>query len=491
MKTVMMPPYAPILIESTRAVGYTLESAIADIVDNSVSASASCIDIFFFPIGEAYIAVLDDGCGMTSDELNTAMRYGSQNPNEKRAANDLGRFGLGLKTASLSQCRTLTVACKQGVHIEVRRWDIDYVTNTGEWSLIVLDTEEEINGIPRIDRLCKYESGTLVVWQNLDRLKVGEIDFNRSMSKKMDSVRAHLSLVFHRYLSGEVGLKKILFRMNELPVEPADPFLSKRNTQVMADEVMDIEGSKVIVRPHILPHVSSLSSEEISDLGGKDGLRRSQGFYIYRNKRLLIWGTWFNMMRQGELSKLARVQIDIPNELDSLWTLDIKKSTAIPPEMVRNNLDSVIERLAEQSKRTWVYRGKKETQDSVVHIWNRFKGRQGGVYYNINRDHPLVEIFNDAAQSVKYNIGALLSAIESSIPLNQLYLDLTSEKQLENETITTAQEIDDMLRTLLEQMPSATAREELLTRLAVSDPFVNYPIIIERYRAGGNANGRE
>lgn len=491
MKTVMMPPYAPILIESTRAVGYTLESAIADIVDNSVSASASCIDIFFFPIGEAYIAVLDDGCGMTSDELNTAMRYGSQNPNEKRAANDLGRFGLGLKTASLSQCRTLTVACKQGVHIEVRRWDIDYVTNTGEWSLIVLDTEEEINGIPRIDRLCKYESGTLVVWQNLDRLKVGEIDFNRSMSKKMDSVRAHLSLVFHRYLSGEVGLKKILFRMNELPVEPADPFLSKRNTQVMADEVMDIEGSKVIVRTHILPHVSSLSSEEISDLGGKDGLRRSQGFYIYRNKRLLIWGTWFNMMRQGELSKLARVQIDIPNELDSLWTLDIKKSTAIPPEMVRNNLDSVIERLAEQSKRTWVYRGKKETQDSVVHIWNRFKGRQGGVYYNINRDHPLVEIFNDAAQSVKYNIGALLSAIESSIPLNQLYLDLTSEKQLENETITTAQEIDDMLRTLLEQMPSATAREELLTRLAVSDPFVNYPIIIERYRAGGNANGRE
>jgi hypothetical protein len=491
MKTVTMPPYAPTLIESTRAIGYTLESAIADIVDNSVSASASCTDIFFFPIGEAYIAVLDDGCGMTSDELNTAMRYGSQSPNEERAANDLGRFGLGLKTASLSQCRTLTVACKQGVHIEVRRWDIDYVTDTGEWSLIVLDTEEEINSIPRIDRLREYESGTLVVWQNLDRLRVGEIDFSRSMSKKMDSVRAHLSLVFHRYLSGEIGLKKMLLRMNELQVEPADPFLSKRNTQVMADEVMDIEGSKVIIRPHILPHISSLSSEEINELGGKDGLRRSQGFYVYRNKRLLIWGTWFNMMRQGELSKLARVQVDIPNELDNLWTLDIKKSTAIPPELVRNNLDSVIERLAEQSKRTWVYRGKKETRDSVVHIWNRFKGRQGGVYYNINRDHPLVEVFNDAAQSVKHNIGALLSVIESSIPLNQLYLDLTSEKQLENETIATAQEIEDMLRALLEQMPSESAREELLARLAVSDPFVNYPTIIERYRAGGIANGRE
>jgi hypothetical protein len=259
----------------------------------------------------------------------------------------------------------------------------------------------------------------------------------------------------------------------------------------MADEPIYIENSIVTIRPYILPHISDMSNDEVNVLGGKEGLRKSQGFYVYRNKRLLVWGTWFRMMRQGELSKLARVQVDIPNELDHLWTLDIKKSTAIPPEMVRNNLDSVIERLAEQSKRTWVYRGKKETQDSVVHIWNRFKGRQGGVYYNINRDHPLVEIFNDAAQSVKYNIGALLSAIESSIPLNQLYLDLTSEKQLENETITTAQEIDDMLRALLEQMPSATAREELLTRLAVSDPFVNYPIIIERYGAGGNANGRE
>ncbi|MDR1614170.1 MAG: ATP-binding protein [Campylobacteraceae bacterium] len=491
MKTVMMPPYAPTLIESTRAIGYTLESAIADIVDNSISASASCTDIFFFPIGEAYIAVLDDGCGMTSDELNTAMRYGSQNPNEERAANDLGRFGLGLKTASLSQCRTLTVACKQGLHIEVRRWDIDYVTDTGEWSLIILDIEEEINSIPRIDRLREYESGTLVVWQNLDRLRVGEIDFSRSMSKKMDSVRAHLSLVFHRYLSGETGLKRMQLRMNELPVEPANPFLIKRNTQIMADEVMDIEGSKVVIRPHILPHVSSLTPDEINELGGKDGLRRSQGFYVYRNKRLLIWGTWFHMMRQGELSKLARVQVDIPNELDNLWTLDIKKSTAIPPEMVRNNLNSVIERLAEQSKQTWVYRGKRETQDSVVHIWNRFKGRQGGIYYNINRNHPLVEVFNNAAQSVKHNIGMLLRAIESSIPLNQLYLDLTSEKPLDNETITTAQEVEDMLRALLEQMPSDTAKGELLARLAVSDPFVNYPTIIERYREGGIANGRE
>lgn len=489
MKTKPLPPYAPTLIESTRAIGYTLETAIADIVDNSISASASCIEIFFFPVGDSYIAILDDGYGMDADALETAMRYGSQNPNEKRAANDLGRFGLGLKTASLSQCRTLTVISKQHDHIEACCWDIDHVIDAHDWSLLILDSED-INAIPQIEELRKLESGTLVVWQNLDRLKVGELDFSRSMGKKMDDVRNHLSLVFHRYISGEPGLKRMQIRMNNTPVEPADPFLSKRNTQIMSDEIMNIEGSKVIVRPYILPHISNLTNDEIVALGGKDGLRKSQGFYIYRNKRLLVWGTWFRMMRQAELSKLARVQVDIPNELDNLWTLDIKKSTAMPPEEVRNNLDSVIERLAENSKRTWVFRGKKETNDSIVHVWQRFKGKQGGAYYTINRDHPLLEVFEGESRQVKKNIENLLKAIESELPLSSLYLDLNSDKPVENETETTIQVVGGLLQDLLFQIPNDEGKAELLDRLSVSEPFVHYPQLIEKYKVGGIAHGR-
>lgn len=483
-----MPPYAPTLIESTRAIGYTLESAIADIVDNSVSASASYADIFFFPVGDAYIAVLDDGCGMTADKLENAMRYGSQSPNEKREANDLGRFGLGLKTASLSQCRTLTVVSKQNDCIEARRWDIDHVIDAQDWSLLVLDSEDEISAIPRVEELKLLNSGTLVVWQNLDRLKVGEIDFSRSMGKKMNDVRSHLSLVFHRYISGEPGLKKIQIRMNNTPVEPADPFLIKRNTKIMDDEVLNIEGAKVIITPYILPHITNLTAEEINVLGGKDGLRKRQGFYVYRNKRLLVWGTWFRMMPQAELSKLARVQVDIPNELDNLWTLDIKKSTAMPPEEVRNNLDSVIERLAEHSKRTWVFRGKKETHDSVVHIWQRFKGKQGGSYYSVNRDHPLVELLNDSSLQVKRNLESLLKLIEAGLPLSSLYLDLNSDKAIENDADTTIQEVEALLHSLLDQIPMASGKKELLDRLSVSEPFTDYPQIIEKYQTGGIAN---
>lgn len=485
MKSISLPPYAPTLIESTRAIGYTLEAAIADIIDNSISASASSADIFFFPIGDSYIAILDDGNGMTAEELELAMRYGSQNPNEKRATNDLGRFGLGLKTASLSQCRTLTVVTKQENRIEARRWDIDHVAKERDWSLLVLDADEEIADIPRIEELKKLRSGTLVVWQNLDRLMVGEIDFSRSMSKKMDDVRSHLSLVFHRYISGELGLKRMIIRMNNTPVEPATPFLTKRHTQVMADEVLEIEGSKVIVTPYILPHFSSLSADELLALGGKVGLRKRQGFYVYRNKRLLIWGTWFRMIPQDELSKLARVQIDIPNELDNLWTLDIKKSKAMPPEEVRNNLDSVIKRLAQLSRNTTVTRGKREARDTIVHIWERSKGRQGGAFYSINREHPMIELMQETATpQMQRTLKSLLTVIETGLPLNLLYLDLNSDKSVENDTDATIHEIDEILQGMIKLMPNETAKEDLLSRLAVSEPFVNYPQLITQYQGG-------
>ena len=125
MKTKSLPPYAPTLIESTRAIGYSLEAAVADIIDNSIAANAKNVDIYFFPIDGAYIAILDNGKGMAEEEIDIAMQYGSKNPTEERDKKDLGRFGLGLKTASLSQCRCLTVVSKQGDNLEGRQWDIE------------------------------------------------------------------------------------------------------------------------------------------------------------------------------------------------------------------------------------------------------------------------------------------------------------------------------------------------------------------------------
>ncbi|RUS48855.1 ATP-binding protein [Cohnella sp. AR92] len=476
MEVVSLPPNAPVLMEATRAIGYSIETAVADIIDNSVTAHATEVHIMFFPIGNPYVAIMDNGSGMNEDEIKNAMRYGSKNPLDTRASGDLGRFGLGLKTASMSQCRRLTVISKKNDAIVGAQWDLDFIESTNDWSLKLLDSDD-VADIPHIDQLKEKVTGTLVVWQALDRLSLGDANFDQTMGKYMDLVREHLSLVFHRYLAGEQGIKKIEIFMNNVKLEPIDPFLSSKSTQVMADESISIEGHKVMVRPYTLPHISQLSESDISMLGGKDGLRKLQGFYVYRNKRLLVWGTWFRLMRQGDLSKLARVRVDIPNSLDYLWTLDIKKSIAVPPEAVRRNLAGIIGKISESSKRTWVFRGKKETDESKIHIWNRVKARQGGIFYEINRDHPLVEAVSSNAAN-KQLVEKLLQQIERSLPLNQLYIDLTNDERIVNENEVSQSDLSNLLEQLLAGCRDVKEREMMLKRLASTEPFNQQPELL-------------
>lgn len=470
MRYADMPPYAPTLMESTRAIGYSIEAAIADIIDNSIAANAARIDIDFFPIGQSYISILDDGHGMSEMELISAMQYGSRSPLDVREESDLGRYGLGMKTASLSQCRVLTVISKQNGMVAGAQWNLNHIKQAESWSLIVLD-ESEVKNFPNWDKLNSYLNGTLVVWQDLDKFGIGESDIAAAFTRKMNLIRDHLSLVFHRYLSGEPGLKKTDIRMNDLSIAPQDPFLIRKSTQLMDEETIVVRGEKVKVKPYILPHTSKLTKKELGALGGKEGLRKQQGFYVYRNKRLLIWGTWFRLMRQGDLSKLARVQVDIPNSLDDLWTLDIKKSTATPPEEFRKNLSVVIEKISEGSKRTWTYRGKKEVSDQVVHIWNRLMTRDGSIVYEVNPDHPMIDALVEEYPGIRPKIELILKQIAMSLPLNSLYIDLTNDEKLSNESEAKSSEIISVLTQLVTPYPAGDIRTAMINTLIQTEPF--------------------
>lgn len=483
MKSINLPPYAPTLIESTRAIGYSLEAAVADIIDNSIAANADKIDIFFFPVDGEYIAFLDNGDGMDKSEIDVAMQYGSKSPLEIRRLQDLGRFGLGLKTASLSQCRVLTVISKRENTYCARRWDVDYVSQTSDWSLLILE-ENELESCPHFIDLKQLHKGTLVVWQKLDRLKAGEPDFEQALSQKMALVKEHASLVFHRYLSGEDNLKKLQINLNKQKVEPTDPFLTTKSNQAMDDEVIMLHGEKMVVRPYILPHASKMTAEELAKLGGKEGLRRKQGFYVYRNKRLLIGGTWFKMMRQSELSKLVRIRVDIPNSLDDLWTLDIKKSSAVPPAEVRMNLKAVIEKMALKSKRTWTVRGKRENDESQMHLWERLRTRNGGYIYDINKEHPLVTHLYSAYPVATRSIDLLLKHIATELPLNSLYLDLTNDEKLENDSLISKKQVFETVEALLQGL-NKDQRVSMIRSLILSAPFFEYSQeIIDRYLEG-------
>ncbi|EGC7708491.1 ATP-binding protein, partial [Listeria monocytogenes] len=222
MEDIVLTPYAPNLVESTRSIGYSFETALADIIDNSISNNAKKIDIQFKSHGSPYIAIMDNGNGMNKSSLEQAMRYGSSNSLEDREEQDLGRFGLGLKMASLSQCRRLTVISKHSGCTNAVSWDLDYIYKTKNWSLISY-SEEETKTILFYDYLEKNESGTVIIWENLDRISESNKDFEKEFNSRLSFADRHIALVFHRFLEARLNKNYIEIFFNKRKIEPIDP----------------------------------------------------------------------------------------------------------------------------------------------------------------------------------------------------------------------------------------------------------------------------
>ncbi|MBE5862399.1 MAG: ATP-binding protein [Lachnospiraceae bacterium] len=484
------PPYAPILMESTRAIGYSTESAIADILDNSIAAGAKEIQIFYNTMPKPYIAFLDNGKGMNEQAITEAMRYGSSSPIDEREAGDLGRYGLGMKMASLSQCRCLSVISKQGEEIQGRRWDLNHIIATESWSLEQLDIDE-IEALPESERLFNAIQGTLVLWQDLDKIKTGSLTLEKALEDRMIAVKQHLELVFHRYLSGD-GVKRLSIMINGVKLAPFDPFFVTKSTVVMDDEKIDLPGrkGKVIVTPYVLPHPSNMSKAELDLYGGKEGLRSLQGFYIYRNKRLLTWGTWFGLTRKDEFTKLARVKVDIPNSLDDLWTLDIKKSTAYPPEIVKTRLKQLISTMTSGSKRSWTFRQKRETNSTTVHVWNKVETRDG-IRYIVNQEHPALEALYDRLEEEERKLlKGYLDTVQNNLPLNNLHMDLNQDAKIicdsKNEE---KQKVLYLAKTIIKDAIRDGHIEETMKNLEIVEPFSDYIKDIEMVYKEVKKNG--
>jgi hypothetical protein len=426
MKTLEAVPDPISLMESMRALGYTPESAIADLIDNSISANSTEVDVFYEYGANPYVAVLDDGDGMSADRLHNAMRHGSTRPSAARAENDLGRFGLGLKTASLSQCRKLTVVSKTGGLTHARCWDLDLVEETRKWLIVV---PEDLESIPKFGLLKAREHGTLVVWQELDRLLAGATDPVEEIKLKFAPLFNHLALVFHRFREREDGRPPVVIRVNGLRVGARDPFLSDNPyRQPLEPQELNYDRGTVLVSPVILPPINRLTLDEVEMAGGAEGLRGTQGFYVYRNRRLVIWGTWFRLVPKSEFLKLTRVRVDIPNTFDDLWALDIKKSAAHPPEAVRNRLKALIPHFAGTGRKTITYAGRRKPTGDITPAWLRVEPSYESYRYEINPEYPLIVELAEALDADGQKLlQGLLPILAASLPLEAIYADRCSD----------------------------------------------------------------
>lgn len=464
MRSLDIPPNAAALSQSLRDLGYSLETAIADIIDNSIAAGARNIDIWCDPNeADPSLAIIDDGSGMDQSELVDAMRFGSRNPRDDRTSGDLGRFGLGLKTASFSQCRKITVVSRRNEALSAAIWDLDVLAKDS-W-LLGLPGQDLIDKMPWFEKL--PSSGTMVLWEKLDRLSERSAAQQQSeiLAEKLSRLEHHLALVFHRFLPGDpdpVRNRKVAIRINGHPVKGFDPFCrSNRATQWLPEQSLSLEGHTIRIQPFILPHHSKLSKTEYDFYTSRSDFVSNQGAYVYRSGRLMAWGDWFRLVPKGEVTKLARVRIDFPTELDELWTIDIKKSRAHPPPEVREQLRQIIGRISERSAR--VYRGRSERllERATFPLWARTIDN-GRIIYSPASDHPLVTGFEQRIpEEFRDEFRSLLDVIGGSLPVEAIQADMsTSPKELERADADFDSEIArSKLRKLFQLSPPGISRE--------------------------------
>lgn len=458
MSTIMeLSPPATALINGIRAIGYSFSTAVADLIDNSISAAASNIDIYSDPLDTIpYFSILDNGIGMSRNELINAMTFGSNRSDKIDSPDDLGRFGLGLKSASLSQCRRFIVITKQNEQINAMSYDLDIIERNNKWELIELSYDEFKNE-QCFNELMKYKSGTVVIWKEFDKLEINAKNFEDSFRNIVAEAKKHVELVFHRFYN------KVNIYFNGKRIEKRDPFLiASQKKQTGRQSIIPINGTKITVIPHTLPNANSLTNEEKALLGNPKSIHDEQGFYIYRNERLIIWGSWLHMGYKSELNKLARVQVDIPSTLDSMWMLDVKKSSAKIPDLIKEQIRSAIEDSIIRSHKTNRYKGTKELRE-VSPVWNRTLLRDGAVKYEVNRSNPLFQtLYNLIGQQEKTLLEDLLSQLECYLPQGRIMNDkYDSVNIINNEEEIEEGRLLDQIVNILSFMPDEIKEQQL------------------------------
>jgi len=412
-------PNASSLARSLRSIGYSFEDALCDIIDNSITALATTIKIaILWDETRPKILIRDNGKGMSRNELIEAMRPGTRSPAEKRSEGDLGRFGLGLKTASFSQSSKLSVTTWQDSLTYYRaQWDLNEVERNNEWTLTLETLTVQGDYSP---------SGTIVEWLEMDAFdNIEETEAVSQLAKMIVNLEARIGRTYHRFIEGATGTK-ISFWINNSQCPAINPLFTTKSTQ-RPKEIIQDRGKTYEIHSHTLPHSSKCSNDEWVQNGGPNGYLESQGFYLYRNNRLIVAGSWFGLASKKESTKLCRASIDITNDADFDWQIDIKKSSASPPPSIRTRLKSLINNFTSTSRQTQLHRSRSLSNTDILSIWKRII-KEGSIEYIIDENHPLLgDLKRGFAEEDRRKISELLAIIVNTLPTRAIYRDLSDD----------------------------------------------------------------
>ncbi|MEK5547458.1 ATP-binding protein [Paenibacillus sp. FSL L8-0689] len=451
MNIIVTQPSATPVIQALRSLGYNAGTAIADLVDNSIDAKATKITLEFkCLVNDGTIIIADNGSGMDENMLQIAMNIGSKDPRANRQPSELGRFGMGLKTASFSLGKRLSVLTKnQGVYAQ-RCWDLDHVSQCNEWQLFT----EIPNEVRELMSEIEGDSGTVICIDKLDRFMgagTANTIHESSFFTKVRRIHNHLEFVFHSII--EYGKVQIILNGNVL--DPWDPFMNKHPSTLEGEtQVLNINKNRIKVKYYVLPHASFLNEQEYKRAGGNRGWRDHQGLYIYRENRLLHYGDWLGMFQKDTSSQLARIRIDLPNTADDDWQVDIKKSAVIPPDNAKTRLESIAKFVRKISRDIFYFRTQgahsNQTFKGSLNTWE-LSGSDEGQQFILNRNHPVLsEIQKRIDDETSKLLNMYLKFVQLGSPSN-----IVDSPKVAEEVV---QMVTDAMRELVVQFSSTLTK---------------------------------
>jgi hypothetical protein len=410
------------LLEANRSIGYNIEEAVADLIDNSISANAKNISYHIIKddVTNPKFVLFDDGIGMSiiNGDLINSFRLASINPTDERSEKDLGRFGFGMKTASLSQSKSfIVITKKENEDLVARSLDLEFIKKENDWVLKKISDQNEFLGFDQ--KIIENGSGTAIIWNKWDKSPSETKDFQLINSK----IRDYISVCFHRYIEKGINLYS-----NESLIKKCSPIPEGEGSSLQSDYSLKESGAKL--KSFLIQHPSKWeddhdNSNNINSFKLFNGFDRQQGVYIYRCDRLLTpKGGWLGLIRSGNHSKLARVTIDFPNNADSSWSLDIKKTSATIPYKFREEIKKLISatRAASTQKINRGNRLKQSELDSVNgKIWNEFKNQNlNSVEFKINLENMFFQHFQKKYDIESKDFISIFKIISDCLPRQRI-----------------------------------------------------------------------
>lgn len=494
MNTLSILPNADAILGSLRSIGYDLKTAIADIVDNSISAKSKNTlyieivtnDIYENDLKLDWLAIIDDGCGMTQEGISNALVLGGKGIEQLRSNDDLGRFGLGLKTASLSQCTKFSIISKtKNSESKMFTFDLQHIKKNG-WEIYenseIKENIELIKSRLENKAFFEKESWTVILWENIDRFP--EIISENKFTEQINNLANHLSLIFHKFY------EILELRINQTKIDFWNPF----NTSISSDYktyYFDDQNHSYNIKTHILKHRSEFTNINDYDNQSKhDPFIKNQGFWVYRNNRLIYKGGWLGLYMLEPHYNLARIEINLPNtyESDMIWGVDIGKSKIVIPNYTKDAISTECSSARTEAYNVYKYHGgvldhvkKIRGKNSIITnkiepIWNfDVKGNSDGSIkkFSINKKNQIIQNYLEKAsknESFKSEFIEILEFIENTIPFDSIIASY-SASNIESHEFNQDKLFDCFKMQLNFYLENQINIEEAFNLLIKSEPF--------------------